>query len=239
MRLQTSYRISFLIILLVLIGYPLQAQDTTTTKSQSFSISKGKILTGFSIDGITASRDNYNHEFERAFSRLRLNVEGLYFINDRIGFGPIIGYEYLYRDYEDPTNFFDPEDQWNYSLLYGAKAGWYFPIEKLFDADKLRENNRLQNTLLFINGGINWLWERYRIEERGAIEDKNRFGYQLNGGLLVPVGKQILLEWMLGWEARRQQYRYGIIEDGQITQEFEETEWLKELSVGLGLKVTF
>jgi hypothetical protein len=77
------------------------------------------------------------------------------------------------------------------------------------------------------------------MEELSTIEDENRFGYQLSAGLLVPVGKKISLEWKMGWEARRQNYQYGIVENGQTIQEFNETKWLKEFSVGLGFKVTF
>lgn len=60
----------------------------------------------------------------------------------------------------------------------------------------------------------------------------------MGAGLLILVGKKIALEWKLGWEARREHYQYGIIENGQVVEEFDDTKWLKEFSVGLGLKVT-
>jgi len=240
---QNYHRIVFPLafLLYTLFSYPLLAQDTTRSseKSSVFSIQQGTILTGFSVEGITASRDDFNHEFERSFSRLRFSVDGMYFVSDRIGLGPVIGYEYQYQDFEDPSGFFNPSDRWNWSLLYGAKIGWYVPFKRLFATNALGESRVLQNAHLFVNGGVNWLWTRQKIESRGKLEPENRFGYQLGAGVLVPVGKRISLEWKLGWEARRKNYQYGVIRNGQVIREFDETRWLKEFSIGLGLKVLF
>lgn len=219
------YSVPLCFLIFFIISQPLTAQDSNES-SKIFTIESGTILTGFSIDGTTASRDDYHPEVMRGFSRLRFNVDGMYFVNDRIGVGPVLGYEYEFDDYEDPGSL---NDRWFWNFLYGAKAGWYIPVEQLFNSGSL------DNSYLFVNGGLNWQWSRQKSERFGKLDPNNRFGYQLGAGLLVPLGQQISLEWKLGWESRRRTYRYTNTNDQLIS----ETKWLHELSVGLGLKVIF
>jgi hypothetical protein len=89
-----------------------------------------------------------------------------------------------------------------------------------------------------MNGGVSWLRSRQKTENYGKFNPINRFGYQIGAGLLVPLGHRVSLEWKLGWEARRRNYRYQIFNNtGQIIKEIDETNWLKEFSVGVGLKI--
>lgn len=223
-----------LFLLFILGSHSALAQKVDSTDSH-FSIDRGRLLTGFSVDGVTASRDDYNHEFERGFSQLQFSWEALYFVSKRVGIGPVLGYGLQYRYFDSSYSSFG--NQWNWSFLYGVKAGWYVPVKNIFRSDAL---DHLHNAYLFFNGGVSWSWTRSKTELYGKTSPENRFGYQLNAGVLAPLGRKIALEWKVGWNARRESYRYNIGDgNGHIVRKVDETKWLKNLSLGIGLKIIF
>lgn len=239
MNIVNPYRNLFLFFIMGVVC-PLTAaaqNGVDTTKKEPFSIQKGTILTGFSLGWTTASRDDYNFEFERWFTRLDLQVDALYFFNGRIGAGTILGYQYLFRDLENNPGTVVPRarDTWEWDFEYGAKAGWYAPVHVLFGTGSLKES------MLYVTAGVSWLRRRYRVEgynKSGGI-NKNRFGYQVASGLLIPLGRQIALETKVQWEARRTRYVMRATDRNGNTRTIDEIHWPSVLSVGVGLKVAF
>lgn len=225
---------SLLFLVLVLTANPLDAQDQANDTTGVFSIKKGAIVSGFSLGWTNASRDDYNHEFERAFSRVLFNIEGLYFLNDHVGIGPVLGYHYLYRELQDLSDPDDFRDLRDWSVEYGLQAGWYAPVKKLFNTASLGDS------YLFLDGGLSWLRETSNIEPFGKTDPNTRFGYQLSTGFLIPIGPKIALEGKLKWEARQRHYIVNIIDrNGDIIRTIDETYWPSVLSLGIGLKVVF
>lgn len=218
---------------------PAVAQNEVDTRNSAFfKIESGTVLTGFSLGWTKASRDDFNSDFERGFTRLALQTDALYFFNDRIGVGPVLGYQYIYRDFENFPGDFGPDarDHWEWNFEYGAKAGWYVPIHEFFG------NESLGHSLVFVNGGVSWLYNTTKVEgfERTGGINENRFGYQVATGLLLPLGKQIALETELKWEARKRQYSIAIRnENGTVIRTIEEAKWPSILSLGIGLTVVF
>lgn len=210
------------------------AQQDSSDKPD-MSIKKGSILTGFSAGWTGASRDSYNHEFERSFREFSLGLDALYFVTDHIALGPELEYRYLYRDLEDPpgSDFDDATDRWNWEIKYGAKAGFFAPVKDLFGT------SAMGNSTFFTTGGFNWLSTQTKVEGNDKSEPFIRPGFSLSTGFLIPLGRQIGLETKLQYEARRQEYSKGRIENGTFIITDEETRWPSTLSLGVGLKVAF
>src|SRR5699024_8790519 len=95
---------------------------------------EGTFLTGFSAGFTNASRDSYNHEFAREISQLSINIGGLYFITGHFGIGPLLGYEFVYRDLvpAPPVSANGDIDTRSRQFKFGAKAGWYTSANELF-----------------------------------------------------------------------------------------------------------
>lgn len=216
-----------------LIGSAFAQQDSTD--KPDMSIEKGSILTGFSAGWTGASRDDYNHEFERSFREFMLGIDALYFVTDHIALGPELEYRYLYRDLEDPpdSDFDDATDRWNWEIKYGAKAGYFIPVKDLFGT------SALGNSTIFTTGGFNWLSTQNRVEGRDKSDPFIRPGFSLSTGLLIPLGRHIGLEGKLQYEARRQEYSKGRMENGTFVITNEQTRWPSTISLGIGLKVAF
>lgn len=64
---------------------------------------KGKVLTGFLLSFINASREDFNQEFEREFTHISVQLDGLYFVSDRTG-----------------------------QFEFGVRGGWYIPAAEVF-----------------------------------------------------------------------------------------------------------
>lgn len=227
--------ITFFLLFFSLTSIPGMAQEHTET-TPDLNLEKGTVLTSFSVGWVNASRDkSYNHEFEHGYEQLSFTLDGLYFLNESIGVGPLLGYNYVYRDFESQDNTFTPNDTWDWAFEYGVQAGYYSPVKQLFQTDVLG------NSRLFVTGGVSWLRTKYKFEQSEDWFDPNtEFGYALSTGILVPLGKKAGLEWRFKWEARAQEYQTGHVDDNNnIVVTGSETRWPSILSLGLGLKVGF
>ena len=225
--------LKFSIIMITVTGLavaPAHAQQAKLQDRGQPLIKQGRFLTGFSLSLINASREDFNQEFEREFTDISVQVDGLYFINNRIGVGPLLGYRFTYRDLEDPFRAED-RDTRRSAFEYGAKGGWYVPAAKLFGGTG--------NSYFFVDGGISWLRTQYKVEPENNATIRNQFGFQLGTGFLLPVGKRIGIETKLGFQSRQQEYTFSRREpDGEIRTRTE-TKWLKEVALSVGLKVGF
>ncbi|MBN2732217.1 MAG: outer membrane beta-barrel protein [Balneolaceae bacterium] len=217
-------------VAIICIALPLQAQQTNFEDSEEPFIEEGIFLTGFSISFINASRDDFNQEYEREFTHLSLQLDGLYFVNDRIGVGPLLGYRFTYRDLEDPFRSEDSDTR-NTALEYGVKGGWFIPTAKLFGGTG--------DSHFFLDGGVSWLRTKFEREPNNDSEPRTQFGFQIGTGFLLPVGKRIALETKLGFQSRRREYRLGRRNPGGEITFTTETRWLKEVALSVGLKVGF
>lgn len=230
-----SLRKFFYILSFIVLNPAFIAPALAQQNNNNLDLTNGRILTGFSVSWTGASRDRYNHEFERSFREFGAGIDAFYFITDRIGIGPELEYQYLYLDLENPPDWEEPasNDQWTWNFKYGAKAGWFAPVKEIFGTAALG------NSTVFAAGGVNWLRNQRKFEGREKSDPQNFFGYSLSTGLIVPLDKKIGLEWKLQWEARRMEYYYGEIVDGNPIVTGKLTGWPSTLSLGVGLKVAF
>lgn len=210
------HKISFSVVLILsMTAIPLHAQQKSNNEKNEPFIEKGTFLTGFSFGFSSGAPTNDEDAFVNKFKNLGLQVEALYFLTDRIGVGPILGYTYFHR--EKPSNIskgFSEFRTWHYKL--GAKTGWYMPTKKLFGG-----TGRSQ---VFLAAGISWLHNNGTDYE---------FGYQIGMGFLFPVGKQIAIVTKLSFQARRRELALRReARDGPI-------KWRKRFTLGVGLSVTF
>ncbi len=214
---------------LLIIALPLYAQQANDQSEEPF-IEKGTILTGFSLGFINASPTDGNDIFINEYNLLTLQLDGLYFLSDRIGVGPLIGYQYYF--FERPnraTVGIEEVRRWQFE--FGLKSGWYIPAPEFFGGGS--------GSQFFVDAGISWL--QNRLERVGDFETESDylFGFQVGTGLLIPMGKQIAIETKLGFQSRRKEFVSGErLPDGEV-QFSTVNKWLKEISLGVGLKVSF
>lgn len=222
------------VVVFGLIVLPLQAQQINQEETKQSFIQKGRFLTGFSIGFTNASRESYNHEFERELSRFLLNLDGLYFVSDHFGIGPILGYEFVYRDLVStpPVSSSGDVDTRSWDFKLGAKTGWYTSANELFNTSSLADAQ------FFVDGGVSWLRSRYQTESSFDAEPDYGFGYQIGTGFLFPVGEQIAIETKLGFQSHQEDYRWRIVDPNGNTEIFTETKWLEEVVLSAGFKVT-
>lgn len=219
-----------LLFVLILRALPLQAQEKSKMNHNKPFIEQGIFLTGFSLSFINASRDDFNQEFAREITDITAQLDGLYFVDDHLGIGPLLGYRFTYRDLVDRPIELD-EDQRRSRLEFGAQVGWYMPARKLFGG-----SGRSQ---FFIDGDVSFVRFKNRLENNPEPDADYRFGYQVGTGFLFPVGKRIAVETKLGFQARQREYTVGTREEGGEKISITETKWLKEVALSVGLKVTF
>lgn len=224
------------VILSVGIIQPLMAQDSTRTTNSKFKIRQGTVLAGFSVQGVADNHRHYYYRDESLFSRLRSEVQALYFVSDRIAVGPVAGIEYWFRDGGRASSLSELAKRWHWGLAYGAQAAVYFPMKKLGLVGDLGLRG-LVDSYLFVNGRVNGLWTREPSGDSASREPVNRFGYRLGAGALVPLTSKVGLEFELGWQVRRRDYRITTTGGGQITKTYGRPSWLNEFLVGFGIKV--
>lgn len=222
-----------IILATTLLVSPLYGQHNSVEDPEESLIQKGKVLTGFSFSFINASRDDFNQEFEREFTDISLQLEGLYFLSDRIGIGPLLGYRFTYRDLEDPFRGGTQSDSDTRAgqFEFGIKGGWYIPATKLLGS--------AGDTQFFVDGGLSFLREKSKQEGRPKPDANYRFGYQFGTGFLFPMGKGIIIETKLGFQSRRREFRIR-----QTNPDGEDsirtiTKWPKEIALSVGFKVSF
>jgi hypothetical protein len=200
-----------------LMAFPLHAQTDLEKAEQPF-IQQGDFLTGFSLSFTNTTGDFSDPQSGNEFSRLFANLDGLFFVSDHFGIGPTLAFRFDFQDL-DATMFGDGDSSsWN--LIYGLKAGWYTSANELFGTSSL---GRAQ---FFVDGGVSLLssWDR---SGGSTVSDEPRFGYQVGTGFLFPVGEQIAIETRLGFQSRIEELLVGDLE----------REWLKDVTLSLGLKV--
>ncbi|WP_157470643.1 hypothetical protein [Gracilimonas tropica] len=229
----------YLIIILVLMQ-PASVFSQTDIDDGLKQIKKGDILTSFNLDMSAAQKsDGYNHEFARSFELAAINIDGLYFVSDHIGLGPVLGIQYVHEFYDTDGVIFEDEDQWSWNLEYGIKAGYYVAFQELFKTDVLGESQ------LFATTGISWVRGKVKYEERntgrkGSFAPETQFRYQIATGLFIPLGQKIGIEWRLQREAWKRDYLiYEYDDNGNIIGRGETPKWLSEIFFGLGLKIKF
>lgn len=209
---------------------PLNAQQTSSDQSFEPFIKQGTLLTSFSLGFTHASPTDDNDNIVNEFNLLSIKIEGLYFLSDQIGIGPIIGYSYYY--FEGPNRLFGgiiERRRWQFE--FGVKGGWYIPVQQVLEG--------LGRTQFFVDAGISW--HQDRIKEVGAFEIDTGylFGFQVGTGFLFPVGNQIAIETKLGFQARHKKiYSEQRLPNGN-SKIFAANKWLEEISLRLGLIVTF
>lgn len=217
------------VFLAVMVTMPAAAQQNKAEQEESPFIQQGDVLTGFSLGFTNASTGNYNFEFPREVSRLSIQIDGLYFVSNHIGVGPLLGYQFTYRDLEDPYTAGDTDvRRWQFE--FGAQSGWYMPLKSLFGGSG--------DSQFFVDAGISWLRDRFEEEGVDKSDPEYSFGYQLGAGFLFPVGRQIAIETKLGFQARQQEYRFAHGTHEGITHTTE-TKWREEVALSVGLKVVF
>lgn len=219
---------------LLILGFTNCAYAQSQNVNPKFQLEKGTILTSFSAGFIDASRNkNYNHEFEKAFDELRFNINGMYFITDKIAAGPVLGLTRVHREFEDPSGIETYEDRWEWEFIYGFRAGYFTPVTELLDTEILG------NTHVFITGGLDWK-KRNLKSGNTTLTDKLEMGYVLSGGLLLPVSKRAALELGLNWETRREEYATWEFDgNGNPVITGTDHRWPSVLSLGVGIKIGF
>ncbi|HEX6983397.1 MAG TPA: hypothetical protein VF181_11620 [Balneolaceae bacterium] len=231
-----TFHQKFAVLLIAVFGLivlPLKAQQVEDEDSEQAFIEQGKFLTGFSISFTNASRESFNQESAREISQLLINLDGLYFLSDHLGIGPLFGYEFVYRDLvpTPPVSGLRDIDTRSWQFKFGAKAGWYTSANELFGWPSSG------NALFFVDAGVNWLRSRYQIESSFDTGTDYNFGYQIGTGFLFPVGEQIAIETKLGFQSRREDYLWSITDSNGQTTFFSETKWIEDIALSLGFKV--
>ncbi|HET6527465.1 MAG TPA: hypothetical protein VFG39_01820 [Balneolaceae bacterium] len=229
-----TFHQKFAILVLVLFGLmalPLKAQQVDEEGLEQAFIEQGAILTGFSV-GFTNASDRSYDESVREISQLLINFDGLYFVSDHFGIGPMAGYEFVYRDLvaTPPVSVPGDIDTRSWQFKFGAKAGWYTSANELFGWPS-------GNALFFVDAGVNWLRSRYQIENSFNPEADYDFGYQIGTGFLFPVGEQIAIETKLGFQSHAEDYRWGITSPAGTAAVLTETKWIEDVTLSVGFKV--
>lgn len=226
-------KLSFAFILVtLLLASPLYAQQNTVQPPDQPFIQQGKFLTGFSFSFINASREEFNQDFEREFTEIAVQIDGLYFVSDQIGVGPLLGYRFQYIDLEDPFRSGPPDDDIRFGQFeFGVKGGWFIPATRLF--------NNKGDTQFFIDGGASLLRQKLRRENIETQDVDYRLGFQLGTGFLFPVGKRIAIITKLGFQTHEEEFAVPVRHENRETTFRTETKWIKEVALSVGLKVTF
>lgn len=123
-------------LLLFVIGYatvPLYAQnaakDPLHRTKQSF-IHKGEILTGFSFFFSNASGKGYgfNSGIPNETTNTTIQLNGLYFISDHVGVGPLLGYQFYSVDWGQNQGGTAHRGLFE----FGAQGSYYTPLSDIF-----------------------------------------------------------------------------------------------------------
>lgn len=221
MKYSTQYFFALLLFTLI----PAAIVFAQVDEGEESEIQKGTILTSFNADMISSG--NYEQDnVERSFDLGALNVDALYFLNENIGVGPILGMQYSHQYHNFKLASVQQNSRsWNYE--YGAKAGYYTPVRSLFNT------NALGDAHLFALTGVSWLKNKYKVSENSesqTFKTNPEFKYQVALGLYMPFGERIGMEWKLQRESWKDDYsRFGFSNDN----------WSSRWSLGLGLKVKF
>lgn len=199
-----------------LMALPLHAQQTEAESKQPF-IEQGRFLTGFSLAFTNASEDYSNPQFGE-YTRLLIELDGLYFVSDHVGIGPVLGYRFNF--WGEPVDQ-NGENMRQSNFLMGAQIGWYTLANKLFSTSSL---GRAQ---FFVDAGVSWLRSQGRV---GGVETGTDylFGYQMGMGFLFPVGERIAIETRLGFHSRKEEMLIGQ----------NDLQWMSDLGISVGFKVT-
>lgn len=224
MKVSLLKQSAFLLLLLMALTWPLQAQQT---KNNAF-IEQGTFLTGLSFsfikNGYATSTDDFNNT--RNYTRIEvvsIQIDALYFITDHIGAGVLLGYQSLYRTKHD--NNYEKYDKWG--LKYGFQAAGYLPVQIIFGG-----RSRSQ---LFLNGGISWL------NENNTFNGSYNLGYKVGLGTLLPVAKRVGVKLGLNYLARSENKTYAI-QCGVIPPcppPRHDTVWHRNIILNIGLNVAF
>lgn len=217
-----SYVIGFIMLLAVL---PLYGQKKVAEEQKQPFIKKGTVLADFSFSFVNGSRSDYNQDRAREVTGTSFQAEGLYFISERVAAGPFFNVGFTYRDLFNAIHPPDDIDVRHFYWSSGVKAAYYIPFQEIFgDGD----------SYLFFDGGLFIQYFSFQ-RETGREVNKSELGYQIGTGFLIPVGKQIAINTKLGFRSYRREYKFYNKEDELIAN----IQWPKELSLSLGLNVTF
>lgn len=228
MKLTAIY--AFFILLFFFIAIvavlPAYAQLNKVDQSKESFIEKGTVLTGLYFSFINGSEQEFTQNYTREDTRVSLNLEGTYFITDRIGFGPLISYVFSYGD----LNVLNPDkgdiETRDSFWIVGTKITYLLPLNELFE--------RYNATNLFFNAGpvLHIL-----TTERESVQGMNpriEFGYGIGTGLLFAISKQIAVTTKLNFQAHRHKYEVGTKSSVQT-----EVKWLEAIAFSVGLSFTF
>lgn len=198
-----------------LMALPLHAQTDLEKADQPF-IQQGDFLTGFSLSFTNTTGDYSDPQSGNEFSRLFINLDGLFFVSDHFGIGPALGYQFNFQDLDPETSGIGNIRNWDLKL--GVKAGWYTSANELFGTSSL---GRAQ---FFVDAGAFLFRTRVEVENVENLSPNSDFGYQIGTGFLFPVGEQIAIETRLGFQSR-------------MAEQFNGREWLNDVMLNVGFKV--
>lgn len=196
----------------------------SSAKRKLAFVRKGTFLTGFNFSLGNGSREKFNQDLAQEVTGISFEVDGLYFVSEHVGVGPIFAYGFSYRDLYNVIYPPRDIDERRYYWVTGIKAGYFIPINKVLDG----------GSYLFLEGGALVQYSSF-MQESGFDSDDSQFGYKIGTGILIPVGKQLALNTKLGFQSFRREYKFV---DKQ-NEPMNETRWLKEVALSVGLKVGF
>lgn len=220
---------SFLPVLLMVLTFPLQAQQNI---NDTPFIEQGSVLGGFQF-GLT--KMDYNQDIYNLPSRSNqfivagIQLDALYFVTDHIGIGPLLNYQSLY-----PNSYFTDKPHVNeWTLKYGLQAGGYLPFQTVFGG--------YSRSQLFLKGGVSWL-----KQHKNAFRPYG-WGYQISTGALLAVGKHLGVELALNYLARSEDFVNRTVPSmnfpaGQFpndTYSSPNSIWHKHLTLSMGFKMAF
>lgn len=235
MKIKKKLSNTLLLIIITFLGQSTYIYGQEATQSTEEFIQKGRITSSFNMSGITASRDDFNQEFERSYDKATSSVDALYFISNRVGVGAFLGLDFIKQNFEDPNRLLPPSSSRIRDLKIGIQSSYYLPASSLF-----KSSNALSESYFFAGGNIT----RYLDETRFGSSTSNfkdyKWSYGLNGGILFPIGKRIGLEAKVQWFASPEEYVGGFIDNqGNPVITSRESKLDTELNIGLGFKFRF
>lgn len=130
--LRMSILLFFVAEFSILPAYGQNHSDSRMQQSKESFIHKGKILTGFTLGFTNATGSDYNQDFPREITEMNLQLNALYFVSDHIGIGPLVGYQFTYRDLVPYRRGSPDIDTRSAGLEVGAQGGYYFPASDIF-----------------------------------------------------------------------------------------------------------
>ena len=216
--------ISASFIVIVVAVFPTYGQLNKINQTREAFVERGVILTGLSFSLIHGSQQEFSLDYTNEVKRASLNLKGIYFLTNHIGFGPTISYVFSYGDLNTVTPDKEDTEIRNPFWVIGTNIAYYISLNELF--------GNHSNTYLFINGGIVLRHVKTELKDFQKISPLNEIGYRLGVGLLVPTVNQLSFFAKVDLRAHRHKNNVG---KKSITK----IKWPKAFSLSVGLNFAF